>query len=599
MKTKGQIIESLRYWHDQGNEHVSEANLYSRLVDVTDSDYFESIEALVSEGSISRCDDGYVLHVNDVNDASETTEPETEAEPAPTPTLLATRVKVRVNRKRRFRTLQDKAWVQNKDWRTPRTNEIGLFEKPNGGYWRQSCVEITDVDGAVKRVLFTEHLDADEQLLATPSPSYGHTCQTGSTYHGKHSVNWKPETLALRDVVEQVLRKGWSVAPGLFKPTAESPSHRTFDSLVTTNLVFFDGDVWTAENPAPQSYAELIERYPAIPTRFFWVGESISSRSSLKPEMRFRLGMFLPEGFTNEEKKAWEIMVADIRATFPFIDDEVGTDMARLSYGNARQDCLSVFHPEARVERREVRRWKALAAAEHRKEEAAKAKQERLAKQRETARRNKTRHAPIANGNSPMQALKDTPITVLLNEMGLTHIRGNEWLYERSHAEVRSAVVAGTVLMPFSSSLQAELPVDKEGINIYRAFIYMKFNVDIKAIKGDSVAFAKLFKQLADAGYGHWKESIWIDKRLYPTIARDFQSLGYATPPRPTQAAQKEGIIGYLFEDIDCPEKPGCRASYTIALTERTDTSPANVKRGWKCQCYTDYVPFGTRRIKK
>ena len=89
------------------------------------------------------------------------------------------------------------------------------------------------------------------------------------------------------------------MAPGRFDPPA-GKSRRTSEYQVYQRLILFDGDEWSETCPAPMSLDELITRFPTLPDDFYWIGESISSRSSLKPEMRFRLLMVLPVAIFKE-----------------------------------------------------------------------------------------------------------------------------------------------------------------------------------------------------------------------------------------------------------------------------------------------------------
>ena len=92
-------------------------------------------------------------------------------------------------------------------------------------------------------------------------------------------------------------------------------------------------------HPSPTDFHQLLELYPDLPKDFYWVGESISSRSSLKPELRTRLLLVLPKPIYKGETELWETVIDALVTKYPFIARGVGVDKVRLSFGNARPEC--------------------------------------------------------------------------------------------------------------------------------------------------------------------------------------------------------------------------------------------------------------------
>lgn len=473
-------------------------------------------------------------------------------------TLIDTPVPVRVNRRRKFRCLADKAWAQNYLWRPPLSSDVGLFPKVHPstgeitGYRLCTAERIHDVDGVEKAVMKTVHLDA-EQHPTTLKTEWGHRSERGTGFHGKHSRHWKHAELSPRQVVE-ALTSGYSVAPALFEPNPASPhpkerSHRSQGTVVRAHIVMLDADVWSDDCPAPHSINELIERYPSLPDTFAWMGESISSRSALKPDMRFRLLMMLPEPLTysDVDRKAWECMVSELTAQYPFIDGAVGSDISRLSYGNARPECQQRWlnetgHPSIS----DVHRWKAEGAAMVAAELAEKERRATQSQARHLQRIRTGITAPTtgnpksSDGDSPLKAFYQTDITTLLERIHCTHNGGGEWHYPNASSG-RSFIVNGggsdAVIAPFSSTVKDAMPpnADKNSpINAHRFVLYHEYGTDIVDRNPDELE--RLNERLGSDGYGTYTPS---DKKAgsrrrerKPVLKRAISDNGDA-PPAP------------------------------------------------------------------
>ena len=432
--------------------------------------------------------------------------------------LLDTAVDVAVNRAARIDSLCAKARANGFLWREPELTELGEEVRTDSSgvvieRKVKSAVTIVDVDGQNYKILKTETLSADGFVKRSDLGVYDGAI--AGRFYGRRSANFKQEKLTPREIVNDVLRLGFSCAPGFYDPERdrERRSHRSRASLVRTSVVLFDGDRWSDACPPPQSLEELLSMFPAIPKIFSWIGESVSSRSALKPELRFRLMLILPEPFfktAGEEKPAgWEEMTKEICELFPFIDPGVARDATRFSFGNGRKDAISVFFEDGDgVSIADVRRWKALGTA-------AKTA-ERESRESQPTRKRGVRAG--VSGKSPRDAFLEDDIEVLLRAQGCTHISGNAWHYHKSSPgksfelsyETRADLTPAVryYLKPFSSSMKESLPpsaADDRAINAHRWVFYQLTGLDFP-IAGDKRAWKVVQRKLAELGYGEFRE---------------------------------------------------------------------------------------------
>ena len=415
-----------------------------------------------------------------------------------------------VNTKSCIRTIADKERTGGYLWNPPREDEIGLFPKlhPTTGeilnYKEVTAFDYEDVDGRVKTVARTETLDAEKNPTSEKIYYGTYNGLAAGTFYGRHSRNFRQRELTPKQIVDDVLLKGYSVAPGRYVPTDEHPSHRSADTLTETWMLLADGD----KEPHTFSLDELLEKNPAIPSIFTWVGESIKSRSFLNPEMRYRLMLLLPEPFTGSQadKYAWEFMVDEICALFPFIDRGVGSDISRFSFGNARPNSLSVWFDADGVTLEDVHRWKAMGKRKVEDEARKVEEAQRQKVKRSEARSKRQRNRGDANAEHPLSAFFDTGIDRLLMEEGCSHISGEVWQYPGSSSE-RSFNLKGEVIKPWSTTVKEALPpdhTDNRPIQAHRFVIYRRYGIDVKGIKGK--AATELFKKLAADGFGKFDE---------------------------------------------------------------------------------------------
>ena len=283
------------------------------------------------------------------------------------------RVPVLVNRQRVIATAEDKANITGFQWTRPKVIPSGFVERQNAkgeflDYKRIEPVTIQDVDGHEKQTIKTAFYQADKRTLKdTPKTAIGEYNKRLSTrYHGTLSRNWYQEQLTLSQIIDE-LNAGYAIAPGLFNPEPNK-SKRSGKYIQHRLIILLDGDDWTPEHPAPRNLDALIQRYPDIPTDFYWVGESINSRTHLKPELRTRLMLVLPEPIYKGQDDLWATVIDAIVEKYPFIARGVGIDGVRLSFGNARPESENRVLGGV-VERQTFTQWQAIASEKEAKAE--------------------------------------------------------------------------------------------------------------------------------------------------------------------------------------------------------------------------------------
>ena len=439
-----------------------------------------------------------------------------------------------VNRKRVIATLEDKANVTGFVWTRPKAIPKGFAERHNAkgqflDYKVTEPITIQDVDGREKHTTRTSFFDTDKKEKNKPAPFIGEWVDgLAGEYHGRLSRNWQRERRTLTEIID-VLNAGYAVAPGLFAPPAGA-SHRTGDFCEERQIVLFDGDEWTDEHPAPINLDTLIRRYPDVVKDFYWIGESISSHSSLKPELRTRLMLVLPNPIYKGQSELWETVIDAIVRKYPFIARGVGIDKVRLSFGNARSDCENRILG-GRVSPEMFSDWdriasekQASAAAEHRENEQRQKERQKQSQQREAIRTELSRRGhTLVDGKDPLVAFCETDAAGLLQDLGLASpLSGNSWNWHDS-SPGRSFELADGVIKPFSNTMQSASPESDptKPVNAHRFILYYQHARDITK---DSDKH-ELRCLLADAGYG-----------MHPDVYR-------AVKTAEREAAIREGLI--------------------------------------------------------
>ena len=440
-----------------------------------------------------------------------------------------------VNRKRVIATLEDKANVTGFVWTRPKAIPKGFAERHNAkgqflDYKVTEPITIQDVDGREKHTTRTSFFEvSDKQPKNEPAPYIGEWVDgLAGKYHGRLSRNWKQGQLTLTEIIS-VLNAGYAFAPGLFDPPA-GESHRSGDFCEERQIVLFDGDEWTDEHPAPVNLDALIRRYPDVVKDFYWIGESISSRSSLKPELRTRLMLVLPNPIYKGQSELWETVIDAIVTKYLFIARGVGIDKVRLSFGNARSECDNrvlggrvspdMFSDWERI----ASEKQAFAEAEHRENEQRQKERQKQSQQHEAIRTELSRRGhPLVDGKDPLVAFCETDAAGLLQDLGLASpLSGNSWNWHDS-SPGRSFELADGVIKPFSNTMQSASPESDptNPVNAHRFILYYQHALDITK---DSDKH-ELRCLLADAGYG-----------MHPDVYR-------AVKTAEREAAIREGLI--------------------------------------------------------
>ena len=419
-----------------------------------------------------------------------------------------------VNRNVRITSLAAKDRCGGFDWsRLPELSELGKHAV-KGGFEVRELVNVRDVDGRVKKVLKTSYLDGDGAVRK--KPAYGFYQGDGWRFHGGDSRNWKPGVLSPEEIIAE-LNAGWSITPGRFL-IEPGKSRRSVNSLQAVSFLLMDGDEWSEGCPPPASIAELRDRFPALADDFYWIGESISSRSELKPEMRFRLLALFPMPIARDaegegEGKAWFLsLITGLLARYPFLARGPSTDMVRLAYGNGRQDvkqevlggCLSAdFLSERREHARAFLKREREKTAHRGAQKSARAERRRLGGGENM----------LSSAADPLDTfLKETARRVLeQNDCSFLGMSGEreEWNFHQS-GPGRSFVVVvsgdGThIILPYSNSMKAASPeTDMErGVPVHRWAIWYRYGIDIK--KGNPADMDRLARALAADGYGVYR----------------------------------------------------------------------------------------------
>ena len=432
-----------------------------------------------------------------------------------------------VNRKRVIATLEDKANITGFRWLQPDKIQQGLVEKRNkkGDFLYYSLVEpvhILDVDGREKVTIKTSYYKQDSETPHKQAAVGVWVEGLASAYHGRKSSNWVKEYLTLTEIIE-VLNTGYAFAPGLFS-APKGKSARSAAYCEHRQIILFDGDEWTDECPAPPNLDALLALYPDIATDFYWIGESISSRSSLKPEIRTRLMLVLPKPIYKGQSELWETTIDAVVSKYPFIARGVGVDKVRLSFGNARSECENRVLG-GMVSLDTFSEWTRVAS-----EKAAKAEELRLTEERIKAERKEHRdkdnvvknelkrlgHAVVENVD-PLVAFCEADPASLLVELGLaSHLSGNAWNWSES-SPGRSFELSDGIIKPFSNTMQSTSP-ETDGtkpVNAHRFILYYSHNLDMTR---DSEK-RELRCILADRGYGTHPDTYKKAKRVEKVAA--------------------------------------------------------------------------------
>lgn len=435
------------------------------------------------------------------------------------------------NSTRRIATLEDKAAVGGLRLVLPQEYDTSLVPTRNvrSGkfmhYSRVERVDIPDVDGITKPTIMKSYFNEDMSPHKN-KPSFGvFDKNLAWRYHGVRSRNWK-SVLVTPDEIVQILDNGYSFAPGLFD-APRNESARSAQYLKHYQVILFDGDEFGVVDPT-DDYNELLRWYPDIVNDFYWVGESISSRSWRDPNLRLRLMLVLPQPILKEDDSLIEVIVNHYTDKYPFIAKSVANDKVRLSYGNARNECISQKYGNV-VSDTQLEQWKADAEVltAHKAEQAEQQQQQQeqqrqQRQQRETVRQKLKDRGHTLNDNhvDPFEAFYDTDLDTLLREIGCSPAHRNNWMFPGTTSNTQKDFTkepGSTRIVMWAHSMIDASPVDGgsgTGINGHRFVAYYNYGLDITKDADKPELRRKLY---AD-GYGtdpaKWLEDHRKERRL-------------------------------------------------------------------------------------
>ena len=445
-----------------------------------------------------------------------------------TQSILERRFYGLTNRKRKINTLEVKANITGYMWIVPQDFDADFRERRNKReqficYERTSLTHIKDVDGINKQTIKTEYFHSDKRTRIKQDAIGVWKNGLAGSYHGRNSCNWKLERLTLQEIID-LLNAGFAFAPGYYAAD-NGKSLRTAEACQYRDIILPDIDEWTSEHPAPQTFDELIDRYPYLSTDFYWIGESISSRSSLKPEMRFRGMLVLPEGISDPYE--WEATIDHLVSQYPFIARGVGMDKVRLSFGNARPECENrILGGHWSDEQTELCRKIAVEKKtsethiKQQREEQAAANQERRAKDIALEETLKQKGIPVnSSGQSPIEAFCNIPVPVLLDTYGLATDLGNGVWNWNGATPGRSFEEKDGTLLIYSQTMQSFSPETDPTtpVNGHRFIANLIYDIDMTST--DNRKLHQLRCKLAEAGYGTHPDEYRKMKRDIKTIA--------------------------------------------------------------------------------
>ena len=272
-------------------------------------------------------------------------------------------------------------------------------------------------------------------------------------------MNWKQENLTLDEIIA-VLNAGYAFAPGFYNPPA-GESRRSADYCEHRQIILFDGDEWTEQHPPPVDLDEMLSRYPDLAKDFYWIGESISSRSSLKPELRTRLMLVLPEPIRKGETDLWETAIGWVVTKYPFIARGVGIDKVRLSFGNARPECENRVLGGVISQEPSRNGSKSQAQNKQKQKHCVLKPKSRKPNARNAARktRSKTklqsRGYTLTENKDPIRKFCEVEPARLLVDLGLaTQLSEKSWHWHDS-SQGRSFELENGIIKPFSNTMQS------------------------------------------------------------------------------------------------------------------------------------------------
>lgn len=157
-----------------------------------------------------------------------------------------------------------------------------------------------------------------------------------NSFHGFKSRNWESESSTLKQWFDK-LNHGFHIAPGHFEYSGPDESRRLGKAFRYTHVILLDVDEWEENGiVAPESVDQWFDNLPnSISQWITWIGESASSRSKEKPELRLRVAIAFEKPISG---KYFVEIAKYLHKYIPGTSLRVAKDKVRLSYGNGRKD---------------------------------------------------------------------------------------------------------------------------------------------------------------------------------------------------------------------------------------------------------------------
>ena len=429
------------------------------------------------------------------------------------------------------------------DTPVPYKNSKGVLDE-TGRYTITSLITINDFDGP-KETIKIVYFEGDGSIWKDPQIGV-YKKFLASNYHGKLSANYKKSKGKGNDFINE-LRNGYTIAPGLYDAKKDPRgSQKSRGSFVHTQFILFDGDKWTNECPAPKDINELFNRFPYL-YKTYSMSESVSSLAPDNPIPKLRIGVILPSIITAITQL--KQIALFYKEHLPFIDEKVGNDIVRLSYGNGRAnafyECFGNVMPKYDFN-------EALNRAENSikiTEQFAKKAEE---KKKEEVKLETYEKAFVETGElEPVHDYRGTdPVKCFINNVDirkelrlvpeLTELDDDSYHYTGGSNE-RSIKYyeADKRLTFFSSSAQALLPKGFDrSMDARYWLLYKKYGINY--LSASVIEIENLKSKLADAGYGTFTPAAFINKRK-----EDIKKI----------AKQKGKIVNEFDYEIGIPER--------------------------------------------
>ena len=376
--------------------------------------------------------------------------------------------------------------------------------------------------------------------------------------HGSLSRNWQQTSLTLKEWVN-LLNKGIHIAPGVFRYEQENQSRRSNKAFQETWFILLDVDEWNeSELTPPKTIEEWKNSLPEEISQWItWVGESASSRSEQKPELRLRVAIAFE---IPVEKEDFLAIAEYLHEMIPGTALTVAKDCVRLSYGNGRKDSENVWYggylPFSVLE-------KVIMKARADELEEARAQSEKTQFLREEHTRKRQNQDPESVTIAPWEAfnLHSNPHEYLEIE-GFTRLdyEGSDgWInYSRPGGEkgkpsigIRISSKGTWRVSRLSTSIEW---LGDSTLSFLEYYCWCKYQLNIMGgISGsNATSFKTAMQKLADEGYGDWGKDF---NRKYTNELKKYELNLPIEPNKYLEEKEKTNLNDNKLEAPMDPEK--------------------------------------------